>query len=209
MRWRCKSIYNTPIMSTLAVYYGAVGQPQMKAGEAGSIVASQLISKDIANLAMDPVSAAGLASSAITFVQFAYGFLTTLYTIHDGGRDVVYDEVAKVSKRMRELSEAMLRDLPTSAQSQADIALANLANQCYILSVDILERTQKTQARSRGMGDLLKATLKAVLSRNDIIRLQGNLDNCRAQLHLQYDVVQRYVQCTITVSISSKREVQH
>jgi hypothetical protein len=202
-----QSIYNTPIVGAVAVR--TTKQPQIQAAEAGSCLASHTISKDIANIAMDPVSATGIASSAIAFVQLAYSFLSALYTIHDGGRDVEYDEVAEVSKRMRELSEAMLRDLPTSAQSQADIALANLANQCYTLSVDISRRIQKTQARSRRMGDLLKATLKAVLSRNDIIRLQGNLDNCRAQLHLQYDVVQRYVHYTIAARHSTKREMQH
>jgi hypothetical protein len=140
---------------------------------------------------MDPVSATGLVSSTITFVQFAYGFLSTIYVIYDAGRDVQYDQVAEVSARMRDLSEAMLRDLPTSAQSQADIAITNLANQCYILSIDISKRIEKTQAKSRKMHNLFKATLRAILSKDDIIRLQRNLENCRAQLHLQYDIVQR------------------
>lgn len=160
---------------------------------------------------MDPVSATGVVSSAITFVQFAYGFLCSIYAIYDTGRDVKYDEVAEVSTRMRDLSEAMLRDLPTSAQSQADTAIANLANQCYILSVDIFKRIQKTQAKSRKMRDLLKATLRAILSKDDIIRLQRNLENCRAQLHLQYDIDQRCdsLYCAIASSPPAKRKMQH
>jgi hypothetical protein len=44
----------------------------------------------------------------------------------------------------------VLRDLPASIQSQTGIAIANIANQCYIISVEKFERIKWTQAKKRG-----------------------------------------------------------
>ncbi len=141
--------------------------------------------------AMDPASAIVVASGAITFAEFTYRFLGTLRAIYDAGRTLEYDELELVSNRMRDLSLDMLRELPTSNQSQSDIALANLATQCHILAGDIVNRIGKNKAASRKIGDLIKATLRTICSKDEITRLQKNLETCRAQIHLHFAVSRR------------------
>ena len=141
---------------------------------------------------MDPASAVGIASASITFAEFTYKFLVTLHTIYDAGSSPEYDELEFASNKMRGLSLDMLRDLPTSNQSQSDVDLANLANQCYMLADSILSRLAKNKARSGKLGDVIKATLRTVCSKDEISRLQRNLDTCRAQIHLHYAVSQRW-----------------
>jgi hypothetical protein len=142
---------------------------------------------------MDPASAIGVASGAVTFAEFTYKFLSTLHSIRDAGRSLEYDELELVTNRMRDLSLDMLRELPTSNQSQSDVALANLASQCHMLSTDLLERLGRNKAESRKIGDLVKATLRSMCSKAEIERLQKNLETCRAQIHLHYAVSRRYI----------------
>lgn len=140
---------------------------------------------------MDPASATGIASSSIAFAEFAYEFLCKLYALYDVGRAVEYDELEFISEKMRGLSLDMLRELPTSNQSEDDIVLANLANQCHVISVDIISRIQKNKPKSRRLRDVFKATLRTICSKDEIARLQRNLDSYRAQFHLQYAVSRR------------------
>lgn len=65
-------------------------------------LASQFIFTDIL-LALDQVSATGIASSSIIFVPFKDGYLKTIYANFELGRDVQYDEVVEVSLRIRDV----------------------------------------------------------------------------------------------------------
>lgn len=48
------------------------------------------------------------------------------------------------------------------------IVEANLVNKCYILSVEIRRRNQKTQEKNHGMRDFRKTTPREILSKKTV-----------------------------------------
>jgi hypothetical protein len=138
-------------------------------------------------LAMDPVSAIGVASSVITFVELAYSFLSTVYSVYGDGQLVEHDALGTVSTAMRELSSQLISEKQFS-QRQEDVAIVSLATQCHQLAVDIARRLSKSKGGKGIALNSIKAALKIICSKDDIVRLQKALDGCRAQLHLQLTV---------------------
>jgi hypothetical protein len=138
-------------------------------------------------LVMDPVSAIGVASSVITFVQLAYSFLSTIYSVYDDGQPVEHDTLGTISTHMRELSSQLISE-KQSSQRQEDIAIVSLATQCHQLAADIARRLSKSKGGKGKIMHSIKAAIKIICSKDDIARLQKSLDGCRAQLHLQLTV---------------------
>jgi hypothetical protein len=91
---------------------------------------------------MDPVSAIGVASSVITFVQLAYSFLSTIYCVYDDGQPVEHDTLETMSTHMRELSSQLISK-KQSSQRQEDAAIVSLATQCHQLAAHIARRLQQ------------------------------------------------------------------
>jgi glycine/serine hydroxymethyltransferase len=136
---------------------------------------------------MDPVSAIGVASSIVTFVELAYSFLSTVYTVYDNERQVEHVTLETVSTKMKELSSQLISEKQFS-QSQEDVAIVSLATQCHQLAADMTRRLSKSKGVKGKITHSIKAAIKIICSKNDIARLQKTLDGCRAQLHLHLSV---------------------
>jgi len=54
------------------------------------------------------------------------------------------------------------------------IAEANLVKKCYLLSVQICKRNQKTQVKNHGMRDFRKTTLRKTLSKKTVEHTSTN-----------------------------------
>jgi hypothetical protein len=140
---------------------------------------------------MEPASAIGVASSAIAFVEFSYKFLHSLYDAHYAGSAADYADLEEICNKMQPLAIEVLGTLRNPKMSQSEMAIKDLAEQCYMLSMMASTHIGKTKASGGKMGDAFKAALFAIGSRAEIKRLQANLENCRAQLHLHLAVCQR------------------
>ena len=121
---------------------------------------------------MDPASAIGVASGAITFLEFTYKFMTAVHTIYDERRPTEYASLEESCQQMKDLPRAFVSQSSSGGQSQDEAAIISLANQCYVLAADIIRKIEKTKARKRQLPEILKAALKSVRSRDDISRLQ-------------------------------------
>lgn len=144
---------------------------------------------------MDPVSAIGVASGVLSFVEATYKFLAIVYAVYESDQVGGYDELSAATEMLRDLSQQILGDSPSTSPgtSSASIpSVANVAQQCHSLAVDLGHRLAKTKAKSRKPGDIVKAAIRTVCSKSDIERLQRALDSCRAQLHVQLTLDHRY-----------------
>jgi hypothetical protein len=141
---------------------------------------------------MDPASAVGIASSAIAFLEFTFHFVSTLYEIYDVGKPRDTDTLEKVSQQMEALCSDIQSKLPTSGRNKEEDSMLLLTQQCHILSIQIINCVAKTKARSKErFQDIFKAAIKAVCTKDKIIRLRQNLDDCRAQLQTHFLADQR------------------
>jgi hypothetical protein len=139
---------------------------------------------------MDPASAIGVASSAITFVQFTYQFLSVVYTIYDDGRPLEHNTLEEMAVQMRDFSSQLMHERQAT-ERQEDIAIVSLAIQCHSLAEDMVSHLGKAKVKKRHLGNAIKTAIKVIWSRDQIVRLQQMLDSCRTQLHLQVTVLAR------------------
>jgi hypothetical protein len=114
--------------------------------------------------------------------------------VYESDQVAGYDELAAATDMMRDLSQQMLSDSTSTSPgpSGGDISAANVAKQCHSLTVNLGSQLAKTKAKSRKLGDIVKASVRTVCSKSDIDRLQRALDSCRSQLHLQLTLDHRY-----------------
>jgi hypothetical protein len=144
---------------------------------------------------MDPASAIGVASGVLSFVEATYKFLSVVYAVYESDQIAGYDELAAATDMVRELSQQMLSDLASTSPGPSVggiSSVANVAQQCHSLAIDLGNRLAKTKAKNRKLGDIVKAAVRTVCSKSDIDRLQRALDSCRSQLHLQLTLDHRY-----------------
>jgi len=141
---------------------------------------------------MDPASAIGVASSAITFLEFMYKFTSTVFSIVTDGGPTEYDDLEDVCRKMRDVSlDVDSSRNTTSILSPMQIATTSLANQCRLLAERILRKLEKTKPRNRKLIPIVKAAVKYACSKEEFSILQKNLDTCRGQLHLHLSTLHK------------------
>src|SRR6201992_454971 len=134
---------------------------------------------------MDPVIAIGVASSAITFLEFTYKFTGAIFSIVTDGKLAEYDNLDDVCCKMRDLSRDLIASQnAASIPSPMQIAVISLATQCRLLAERIIQKLEKTRPASRKLIPIVKAAVKYVCSKEEFSILQKKLDTCRGQLHL-------------------------
>jgi hypothetical protein len=60
------------------------------------------------------------------------------------------------------------------------------------MAADIIRKIERTKSSKRNAIAVVLAALRTVCSKSDILKLQKDLDSCRAQLHLQLSMTQRW-----------------
>jgi hypothetical protein len=140
---------------------------------------------------MDPASAIGTASAATTFLQFSYQFVRTIYDVYDGTKPSALETLGDVAKQMKTQSSQIISQRMTSHMSQDDIAIVTLAGQCQKLSGNLVKRVEQTEASSGKLQAAVRAAIKSLINKGEIVRLQAALENSRAQLHLHFQLSSR------------------
>ena len=141
---------------------------------------------------MDPASAIGVASIAITFLEFTYKFTRTVFSIATDGGATEYDDLEDVCRKMRDMSlDVVSSRNATSIPSPMQIATMSLGNQCRLLAERILRKLEQTKPRNRKLIPIIKAAVKYACSKEEFSILQKNLDTCRSQLHLHLSILQK------------------
>jgi len=148
---------------------------------------------------MDPASAIGTASAVLSFVNFTYDFFSTVSKIYDSGEVLNIETLESVSREMKRLSSGIISSDSKSPQTPDENAIAMLAEQCQRLSQEIIDQLDKVKLKldsnkvnkPQKFIASVKAAMRMYCREDEVMRLQRNLENCRAQLHLQLMVTQK------------------
>lgn len=133
---------------------------------------------------MDPVSAVGLASAVITFVEAASTFV--------GGAVEIYNSVDGTRKENRRLDHAKheldylcaLRDKGPACRTEAEERISEVAKDCQADSKalqDILKKIADPGNKGASWRSL-KASWRSLRSRKDVAELKSRLQEHRAKV---------------------------
>lgn len=142
---------------------------------------------------MDPLTAIGLVSNILSFIDFSARLLKGAKEVHDShhgvleenrSRETIMREMQRMSTRMS-VSEAPEKDDENSS-------LRILASECRQLStqlVSLLEKIKPNDSGSKTQSLLSAIRNKAYDSERE--SLEARLSDCRAQLHLELSSLTR------------------
>jgi hypothetical protein len=142
---------------------------------------------------MDPLTAIGLVSNILTFVDFSTKLLQGAKEIHDSlsGTLEANRSTKVVMKQMKIFSSNLLAPNASSLIGN-DKELCNIAAECRTLSsqlIDLLEKVKPKDHKSKGQS--LWSALKNKVHEKEKRDIEQRLDYCRGQLGLQLDFLTR------------------
>jgi hypothetical protein len=132
---------------------------------------------------MDPITAISLASSILTFIDFANKIVTGTYEVYQS-RSGATAENAHVDIIVEDLSE-ITSDLCTNVpgKTKNEIALKSLASKCEVVStkLQVLLNDLKVTG-DHTTWKSLKAQIKSLRKRDDVLSMEKQLGDYRAQI---------------------------
>ncbi|EPE04055.1 hypothetical protein F503_04903 [Ophiostoma piceae UAMH 11346] len=135
---------------------------------------------------LDPVTAIGLASAIVAFVDFGYKVVKGAAEMYNGVDGALGENMTReaVVKQMMSLS-ARLQSPDSSHMVGQDRALCVLSSECHKISSDLLRLLESLRpAKPNSKSHSLRASLKAKIKDSERRDLEKRLDSCRAQLAL-------------------------
>jgi hypothetical protein len=140
--------------------------------------------------AMDPLTALGLASNLVQFVDFTSKLFTATHRLYvsQSGAKPEYLELESLAQNIKELAEgAKPRNLPnTRNMTTQDKTLLELGNQCIEVSnqlLSVLESLKVKSGNGRRSWDSFYQALRSEWKKDDIELLQRRLDRISNQLN--------------------------
>ncbi|KAL2832681.1 hypothetical protein BJY01DRAFT_253789 [Aspergillus pseudoustus] len=139
---------------------------------------------------MDPLSAIGLASNILQFIEFGANICRGVYEIANSATGQT-TENAHVSVWVEDLKQAVHGlSVNTHGTSAHERELAKLAGQCRDVSVELTDILSKLKAKK---GDRLwssiRISLRSSFKRRDIAALRTRLEDYRAQILLRLSLL--------------------
>ncbi|KAE9376490.1 hypothetical protein N431DRAFT_181433 [Stipitochalara longipes BDJ] len=136
---------------------------------------------------MDPLTAIGLVSNIISFIDFSLGLLSGAREIHDSLSGTLEQNRSRgaVVGEMKKFSAKLLAPDASNLAAE-DKELCILATECRTLSsqlVDLLEKNKPKDPKSKSQS--LLSALKNKIHEKEVQDLEQRLDYCRSQLELQ------------------------
>lgn len=135
---------------------------------------------------MDPVSAIGVASAIVAFVDFSWNLVTGTWEIYHS-LDGVTAENARledVTDDLGSLVQALKADVPVKTKAEKNIR--RLAQDCEedAKTLKALLDEMKVPGRRRLFWKSLNAKWKSILNRDEVARLKSQLQETRAEIQL-------------------------
>jgi hypothetical protein len=153
---------------------------------------------------MDPLTAIGLVSNILSFIDFSARLLKGAKEVHDSRHGVLEENRNRetIMREMQRMSSRML--VSRSPEKTADDAsLCILASECCQLSTQLISLLEKIKPDDSGSKtqSLLSAIRNKVYD-SERESLEARLSDCRAQLHLELSNLTRSAQMIFGVIIS-------
>ena len=147
---------------------------------------------------LDPLTAIGLASSIVQFVDFSGKVLSKARELSQSRRGSTTDAYAAVPRDLLQLSEKLRDGLRTARQdespSESDKALEALCDRCIGVSEKMLARLENLRVgQDDSKWKVVLQAARTVWSKKELDELSDQLDVFRSQLQLRVFVSFRYV----------------
>lgn len=138
---------------------------------------------------MDPLSAIGLVSSVITFIDFGYEVMAAAKEVRASttGTTTANKHVEFLNTRMQAVAADLAAGKSTQGSMSADTRrLTELADKCLELSNDLKSLLDKLRANNpKSKRQILSAIVQNMRKKDQKKELEARLDQCRQQLQLQ------------------------
>lgn len=145
---------------------------------------------------MDPLTAIGLASNILSFIDFSARLLKGAKEIHDSQHGVLEENRSRETtvREMQRMSTRMLA--PGSGDNpEDDSSLSNLARECRGLSTQLISLLEKIKPKVSGSTtQSLASAMRNKIHDSERASLEARLNDCRAQLHLELSNLTRSAQ---------------
>lgn len=146
---------------------------------------------------MDPLSAIGLVSSVITFIDFGYEVISAAREVRSSatGTTPANNHIEFLNARI----EAVATDLAAAKSNQGNMSadtrrLTELADKCLELSNDLKRLLDKLRANNpKSKRQVFSVIVQNVRKKDQKRDLEARLDQCRQLLHLQLSHTTRSV----------------
>lgn len=150
---------------------------------------------------MDPLTAIGLVSNILSFIDFSARLLKGAKEVHDSQHGVLEENRSReaVVREMQRMSTQMLVPEP---QQKADdnSSLRVLARECCELSTQLISLLEKIKPKDPGSTtQSIASALRNKIYDSERASLEMRLSDCRAQLHLELSNLTRSVRVIFKV----------
>lgn len=150
---------------------------------------------------MDPLTAIGLASNIISFIDFGAKLFNSAQQIYESASGATVDSLSygTIAREMEAFSTKLISPDGQGQLSGHEKAICDLAKECQVLAVDIrklLEKTKPKDSYSNSRFHSFVSAAKALKYDKQRGELQARLGNCRSQLSLQLNYMTGYVLLT-------------
>lgn len=135
----------------------------------------------------------GLASNIIQFIDCGCKVVRIARELRASGQQATESNAnaSFVTQEMLELSQRVIKDLPSCGLSDDEIALCKLAEACSKLSTKVLLVLKRLEIKGEGGKlEILRAVFRN-LRKSELDQLQASLDKYRAQLNVQINNMSR------------------
>jgi hypothetical protein len=134
---------------------------------------------------MDPLTAIGLASSIISFIDFAWTLVTGAKELYDSGRRTTKHN-ARISNIVSDLKEFSLDlDVGGEGATKHEKALRDLANDCGTLSTELIKILEDLKTTKNSRWESIKKTWDAMRKENKVTAIEKRLGEYRAQMNIR------------------------
>lgn len=136
---------------------------------------------------MDPLTAIGLVSNILSFIEFSVRLLKGAKEVHGSQNGVLKENRSRetIVRDMQRMSTRMLvSDSPEEADDNASLCI--LGRECHELSVQLISLLEKIKPKDSG--STTQSLVSALRNKNydsERAGLEARLSDCRAQLHLE------------------------
>lgn len=143
---------------------------------------------------MDPLTAIGLVSNILSFIDFSARLIKSAKEAHDSQHGVLEENRSREAV-VREMQRMSTRMLVSGSSEKADdnSSLSVLATECRQLSTQLISLLEKIKPKDPGSTtQSLASALRNKIYDSERASLEARLNECRAQLHLELSNLTRW-----------------
>ncbi|KAH0430650.1 hypothetical protein CcaCcLH18_07685 [Colletotrichum camelliae] len=156
---------------------------------------------------MDPVTAIGLASSILAFVEFSFKVVSGTLEVVKSGNTAENAHVGVIVDDLYDVAGGLQNRLRHSTHADA---LNGLASECVAISEDIKALLQRLKVEAgSSKWKAVSVTIRSMRKKGDVAEMEKKLDRCRSQIMLRLLMILSEKQTGIQVQLTDFRSQSH